>query len=59
VHADERNQGAVQKHDIVYQQGEQGDNIASVDCINPSCVHLTDSSFTRLYLQPPQPNQFD
>src|SRR5713226_4201124 len=55
----ERRLARIQKHDIVRHQGEQADKIAGVDCINPSCVHLTDSSFIRSHLQPPLPNQFD
>jgi hypothetical protein len=48
-----------QKHDNLRHQGEQADKIAGVDCINPSRVHLTNSSFIRSPLQPPLPKQFD
>src|SRR5207248_10388912 len=55
----ERRLARIQKRDIVRYQGEQADKIAGVDCINPSRVHLTNSSFIRSHLQPPRPKQFD
>jgi hypothetical protein len=40
----------IQKNDIVRHQGEQAAKIARVDCINPTCVHLTNGSFIRSHL---------
>src|ERR1700726_4812824 len=54
----ERRLARIQKHDIVRHQGEQADKIAAIDCINPSRVHFTNSSFVGSHLQPPLPKQF-